>query len=172
MNVQEAIIKRRSIRKFLNKNIPDEAIEELIEALRWAPSAGNLQSRYFYFVYNKEIKEKLAEAAFGQKFLATAPLVIVICADLKTSAGKYSQRGKDLYSIIDASLSVENLFLQAVELGLGCVWVGAFDENKVAEILDLPENLKPIGIIPVGYPAENPKPTSRKKNEEILKIIK
>ena len=166
MNVQDAIIKRRSIRKFQAKEIPQDAVDKLIEALRWAPSARNLQSRFFYFVYNKQIKDKLAEAAFKQTFISSAPLVIVACADI------LDKKNPNKWGNIDTALSVENLFLQANELGLGGVWAGAIDPDQIRKILDMSENLTPIAVIPIGYPAETPEPTPRKSNKEILKIIK
>ena len=100
MSILEIIKNRRSIRKFQKKEIPKEIIDKLIEALIWAPSAGNLQSRKFYFVFNQEIKEKLAKAALNQEFVAQASLVIV---GYKNSEIKwhYDERGEKLYTICD-----------------------------------------------------------------------
>lgn len=81
MDILEIIKTRRSIRRFQTKEIEKEKIDKLIEALIWAPSAGNLQARKFYFVFNKEIKDKLARAAFDQRFIAQASLVAVGCTD-------------------------------------------------------------------------------------------
>jgi len=167
MELYQAIKNRRSIRSFKEKKISEDGIEKLIDALRWAPSAGNLESRKFYFIFNNEIKQKLAQAALGQSFIAQAPLVVVGCADNKITQ-RYGERGKDLYSICDVSAAIENMLLMAYDQGLGTVWIGAFDEKKVAEILELPENLRPIAIIPVGYPNENPFPPERKDKEEII----
>ncbi len=167
----KVIKERRSIRKFQKKEIPEEIIDKLIEALIWAPSAGNLQSRKFYFVFNKETKEKLIEAAFGQDFLSQAPLVIVGCTNENISL-RYGERGKNLYSICDVAASIENLMLLATESGLGTCWVGAFEEKEVAKILNLPKNLRPIVIIPVGYPAEKPEAPPRVSKKEIMEFIK
>ncbi|MBZ9569692.1 nitroreductase family protein [Patescibacteria group bacterium] len=170
MFLLKIIKERRSIRKFQKKEIPDETIDKLIEALIWAPSAGNLQSRKFYFVFDDEIKEKLAVAAFGQSSITQAPLVVIGCADDKISR-RYGEKGRKLYSICDVSASIQNMILLATELGLGSCWIGAFDERKVAEILDLPKNLHPIVIVPVGYPAEKPSPPPRVLKQEAVKII-
>ncbi len=170
-NILETIRNRRSVREFQEKEIPEEIVDELIEALIWAPSAGNLQSRKFYFIFNQEIKEKLAEAALGQNFIKQAPLVIVGCTDDKI-AFRYGERGKNLYSICDVAASIENLMLLATELGLGACWVGAFDEERVSRILNLPENLRPIVIVPMGYPAEKPRPPPRVSKEEAIKVVK
>ncbi|HHT9121070.1 MAG TPA: nitroreductase family protein, partial [Candidatus Hypogeohydataceae bacterium YC41] len=165
MNILQVIKERRSVRRFQGTSIPKEMIEQLIDALIWAPSAGNLQSRKFYFVYNKEMKEKLVQAAWGQSFIAEAPLAVVCCTDLRIGT-YYGSRGKDLYSIQDVSASIENLLLVAHELGLATVWVGAFEEEKVTEILKLPNNLRPVAIIPVGYPAEHPTAPRRVAKEK------
>jgi len=167
MEVSRAIKNRRSIREFQKKEIPGEIIEKLIEAIIWAPSAGNLQSRKFYFVFNEKIKKELVEAASGQDFIAQAPLVIVGCTDERISL-RYGERGKNLYSICDVSASIQNLMLEATELGLGTCWVGAFDEEEVSKILNLPKNLRPVAIIPVGYSAEKPSPPERKNKEETI----
>ena len=171
MNILEVIKNRRGIREFQKKEIPEKIIDELIEALIWAPSAGNLQSRKFYFVFNQKIKEKLAVAASGQDFIAQAPLVIVGCTDEKI-AWHYGERGKNLYSICDVACSIQNLMLLAHSEGLGTCWVGAFDEKGVSKILNLPKNLRPIVIIPVGYPAEKPEVPPRVSKKEATEFIK
>jgi len=171
MNLLEVIKNQRSIRKFQKKEITKEIIDELIEALIWAPSAGNLQSRKFYFVFNQEIKEKLVGAAFGQDSISKAPLVIVACLDENISH-HYGERGKNLYGICDVAVAVQNLMLLAAEKGLGTCWVGAFDEKEVSKILNLPGNLRPIAIIPVGYPAEKPSPPPRVSKEKAVETRK
>jgi nitroreductase len=171
MSILEIIKGRRSIRRFQKKEIPKEIIEKLIEALIWAPSAGNLQSRKFYFVFNQEIKEKLAKAALDQRFISQAPLVIVGCTDSEIE-WKYGERGKNLYSICDVALSIQNLMLLAHDLGLGSCFVGAFDEKEVSKILNLPENLRPIVILPVGWPDEKPKAPARVSKEKAIQFLK
>lgn len=169
--ILDIIKKRRSIREFQDKKISEKMIDDLIEALIWAPSAGNLQARKFYFVFNDKVKEKLAKAAPGQDFIAEAPLVIVACVDFKRIEWRYGTRGREVYSIVDTALSVENLFLTAWELGLGGVLVGALDERAVVKILNLPESQRPIGIIPLGYPDESPEPPERVSKEEAVEFI-
>ncbi len=156
MTVLEAVLKRRSIREFIDQEVPEAAVEALIDAILWAPSAGNLQSRKFYFVLRKDVKEALARAALGQRFIAAAPIAVVACLDRRISV-RYGDRGVNLYAIQDAAASIENMLLVARDLGLGTCWVGAFNEFDVADILDLPDHLRPVAIIPVGYPAAIPK---------------
>jgi nitroreductase len=171
MSILKTIKERRSVRRFQKKEIPEEIIDKLIEALIWAPSAGNLQSRKFHFVFNKEIKERLAQAALDQRFIAQAPLVVVGCTDDEIQ-WKYGERGKKLYSICDVACGIQNLMLLARDLGLGSCWVGAFDEKEVSKILNLPESLHPIVITPVGYPAEEPKVPPRIPKEIAVETSK
>lgn len=170
MDVMQAIRERRSIRKFTDYRVSDEDVERLIEALIWAPSAGNLQSRKFYFVRDEFVKMKLAVAALNQTFIAEAPLVVVGCADSLISS-RYGKRGVELYAVQDASISIMCMMLAAHEMGLGTVWVGAFRENEVSEALSLPANLRPVAIVPVGRPARIPKPPQRVSKREAVTFI-
>jgi nitroreductase len=169
MDVFQAVKERRSIRSFLRKDISEDVLSRLIDALRWAPSAGNLQSRKFYFISDEMTKKQIAVAALNQDFLSTAPVVIVGCAD--SSIGiRYGRRGIELYSIQDVSVSVMAMMLVAFENGLGTCWVGAFQEAEVSKILNLPENLRPVAIVPVGYPGKIPKPPSRLSVKELVEF--
>jgi len=170
-SILEIIKKRRSIRNFQKKEIPEEIIDKLIEALIWAPSSGNLQARKFYFIFNQKIKERLVGEAFVQSFIIEAPLVVIGCQG-EEIARRYGGRGKNLYSICDVAVSIQNLMLLAYEKGLGSVWIGRFDEKIVSRVLNLPENLRPIVIVPVGYPAESPSAPSRASKEEAVRLIK
>lgn len=167
MNVFDAIRGRRSIRRFLTREIPEEAIDKLIEALIWAPSAGNLQSRKFYFIKDQAIKHGLARAAMNQTFIAEAPLVIVGCTDHGIQR-RYGRRGIELYCIQDVACSLMGMMLLAHEMGLGTVWVGAFYEEDVAGVLNLPEHLRPAAIVPVGWPSRVPAATPRVRPEEAV----
>jgi len=171
MDILSVIKGRRSVRDFLKKEIPEELINELVEALIWAPSAGNLQARRFIFVKDQKTKKELARAALGQSFIAEAPLVVVGCADLERIASRYGSRGMNLYVIQDVSASIMQLMLLAHERGLGTVWVGAFDERAVSEILRLPPHLRPVAIVPVGYPSRIPSPPPRRPVKEIIEFL-
>lgn len=170
MTILDAVKERRSIRKFLRKEIPEEVIENLKNALIWAPSAGNLQARRFYFVFNETVKKKLASAALNQRFIAKAPLTIVACTDSQIRL-HYGERGANLYTIQDVSASIMGMLLVAYEAGLGSVWVGAFHEEEVSRILELPKNLRPVAIVPVGYPSSIPSAPERVSKEyAIVKV--
>ncbi|MGB9703328.1 MAG: nitroreductase family protein [Candidatus Micrarchaeales archaeon] len=169
MEFFEVLKKRHSIRVFQKREIEKEKILEIMNAINSAPSAGNLQSYKVFIVRDEKKKEKLVEASFGQEFIAQAPVVFVFCALQKEN--KYGERGKRLYSLQDATIAAAYSQLAATALGLGSVWVGAFDENKVLEILGNPKDLLPIAIIPIGYKGEEPKGRKRKKLEEIFQEV-
>lgn len=170
MNLLDAIKSRRSIREFKKDPVSDELINTLLESAIHAPSEGNLQPWRFYVVRNREIRIKLARAALEQYFISDAPVAIVVCADL-IATSPYGNRGRSLYCIQSTAAAIQNILLTAHSLGLGTCWVGAFDEKEVCEILSLPASLRPIAIIPVGYPAEKPRMPYRKKVSEVTEFI-
>ncbi len=169
MSILEIIKNRRSIRAFKNKEIPQDIIDKLKEALIWAPSAGNLQSRKFYFVFNQEVKDKLFEATSGQKQISQAPLVVVACVDYNIEK-TYSEAGIKRYMFMDVAASIENMMLLAKELGLGTCWVGSGDSERMSEILNLPDNLKAVCMVPVGYSDVEPETPDRVGVDSIEEI--
>lgn len=171
MEILGVIRQRRSVRQFEKKPLPPQVLETLIDALRWAPSAGNLQSRRFYFIANEELKAQLARAAMDQDFIAQAPLAVVACADHRI-AWRYGERGVRLYCLMDVAASVQNLLLTAQAQGLGSCWVGAFDENEVRKLLKLPAFLRPVTVVPIGFPAEQPEPPPRVPKEEAVVFVR
>lgn len=168
MDVLDAIKGRRSIRAFQNREISQEIVDKLIDAARWAPSAGNIQPWEFIVVRNPEIKRGLAEAALGQYFIEEAPVVIVVCANEERSASGYGMRGRTLYCLQDTAAAIQNIHLAAYAMGLGTCWVGAFRENEARKVLNIPEGVRPVAMIPVGYPAESPSPRSRRPVKQIV----
>jgi len=170
-DVIACILERRSVRKFKKDSIPQATVGRLVDAARWAPSAGNLQPWSIYVVYNADKKNELAAAAFGQRFVAEAPVALVVCAYPEVAATRYRERGRNLYALQDTAAMVQNILLAAHGYGLGTCWVGAFDEALVAEALDCPKGCRPVAIIPVGYPDEEPKVSARKAAGDIVQII-
>ena len=168
MDVLEAIKGRRSIRAFKSQAVSTEIVERLIDAARWAPSAGNIQPWEFIIVRNPEIKRNLAKAALNQSFIEEAPVVIVVCADEIRSSQGYGVRGKTLYCIQDTAAATQNIHLAAYSLGLGTCWVGAFNEEEARKILGVPQGVRPVAIIPVGYPAEKPSARNRRPLNQII----
>jgi len=169
VDVFKAITERRSIRKFKEEEIEDDLIYKIIEAGKWAPSAGNLQSWDAVLVKDPEIKQKLEAAAYMRDFVGKAPVIIVLGANEHKSATIYHERGRDLFSIQDATIAGQNMLLAIHALGLGACWVGAFDEELVSRTLEFPGYMRPIAIIPMGYPDETPPPPLRRELEEIIR---
>jgi nitroreductase len=168
LDLFEAVKLRRSTRAFTEEEVSDVEVEKLLEAARWAPSAGNIQPWDFVVVRESEIKRKLAEAALDQSFIEEASVVIVVCADENMSGRGYGSRGVNLYCIQDTAAATENILLAACALGLGTCWVGAFNEGEVKEALNVPNGVRPVAIIPVGRPAERPHPPYKRSLKEIV----
>jgi len=168
LDVLEAIKERRSIRAFTDEKVSEKDVERLIDAARWAPSAGNTQPLELVVVKDKEMKRKLSEAALNQTFIQKAPVVIVVCADLNRSSRGYGSRGERLYSLQDTAAATENILLAAQELGLATCWVGAFRDKEVAKAVKAPKNMKPVAIVPVGHPAERPLAPQKRSVNEIV----
>ncbi|MGB9866991.1 MAG: nitroreductase family protein [Bacillota bacterium] len=172
-DVFDAIMERRSVRSFKPDAIPDTTIMRLLEAAVAAPSAGGVQPWKFFVVLNDKVKACLSEAAFGQKFVAAAPCVIVVCGMLAEAERSYGRRGKELYVIQDTAAAVENIMVAAMGLGLGTCWVGAFDEGRVARCLNLDQSqVRPLAMVPVGYPADEPRPKRRKSLSEVCQWLR
>lgn len=168
MDVFEAIKKRRSIRAFTPEDVSKEEIEKLLDAARYAPSAGNIQPWEFIVIRDFKIKRKLSMAALDQNFIEEAPVVIVVCANEMRSGRGYGSRGATLYCLQDTAAAIQNMLLTACALDLGTCWVGAFHEEDVRETLDVPKGVRPIAIIPVGHPAEKPEIRFKRALSEIV----
>jgi nitroreductase len=158
----EALMERRSVRSFKSEPVSTTLLDKILEAARWAPSAGDCQARDVIIIQNIRIKKKLSAATLDQIFIEEAPLTIVVCANELKSAERYRDRGKAFYCILDAAAAVQNILLVAHSLGLGACWIGAFNDRMVSEILRLPMWLRPVAIIPIGYPGETPTPFSQR----------
>ncbi len=172
MELFECIRARRSIRYFRPDPIPDETLDKLLEAARLAPSAGNVQPWAFYIVRNKQIQDKLADAALGQTWMLSAPVIVVVCADLPRAQQSYGRRGVELYAIQDTAAAVENMLLAAVAEGLAGCWVGAFREEVAAKALGVdPAHLRPLALIPLGYSNEPGRTTPKRSEEDTVTFV-
>jgi nitroreductase len=131
-----------------------------------------MQPWHFVIVRSPRIKQALASAAYGQRFVTQAPVVIVVCADPERSAARYGSRGRDLYCLQDTAAATEHILLAATALGLGTCWVGAFDEAVAARALALPADLRPVAIVPVGQPSTEPEASAaRRPLSEVTSFI-
>ncbi len=159
---------RRSVRKFTSDPLPEGCEQMLLEAFRWAPSGGNAQPWHVRGVRGDELKQRLCQASLSQQAVAQAPVVYVVCADLDRAFKAYKQRGVELYCLQDTAAAIQNLLLAAHAMGLGACWIGAFRERSVVEILQLPEHLRPIALVAVGVPAEDPRVPPRRSLGEVF----
>jgi len=171
MDFWEVIRLRHSVRDYDDRDVAQDIIERVLDAAIQAPSAGNLQSWHFIIVRNEGLRTALAQAAFGQKFVARAPVVIAVCAKPDHSGSRYGDRGKDLFTIQDTAAAIEHILLAATALGLGTCWVGAFDERAATQALALPNDLRPVALVPIGYPRRpSSRSTSRHPVSEVSEI--
>lgn len=154
----ETILSRRSIRKFKKTPVPDEDINELLKAAMAAPSAGNSQCWEFIVVNDRKILNEIPKIHPYAQMVLESPVAILVCADL--SLEKYQGRW-----MLDCSAATENILLAAQEKGLGAVWVGIYPEEKrireFEKLFNIPINIKPVSLIPIGYPDETKSPSNR-----------
>jgi nitroreductase len=154
MDTFECIRKRRDIRSYLKKDVPDDVIKKIIEAGRLAPSAMNLQPWHFVVIRNKETLKELGKFCISGRFIIDASFAVVVTTD---PSNKWHE--------IDGTRAVQNMSLAAWNEGVGTCWIGAIDRDKVKERLNIPKNLHILTILPFGYPEEFT--VKRKKGKEI-----
>ena len=171
-NMQEldkVIRKRKMIRKYdQTREVPDKIINKLIDNASRAPSAGHTQVQEFVVIKDPSIKRKHRLASVNQEQVQEAPVLIVVCSNTSRSVGRYGERGKEFYSIIDGAFASMLILLTATNEGLGASFVGAFNDEKVSEILGLPEHVRPIGIIALGYSDEKPTRLERIQKDRLI----
>ena len=155
MELIDIIKKRRSIREYLQKEVSWDQVSEVLDAARWAPAAGNVQSYKFVVVGEKDKKEEVAKACFDQSWMKKAPVQIIACALIAPMRRLYGEKGVTNYVYQNVNSAVENMALRAYDLGLGSCWVGGVNESKMIEALDLPDDVKPICVLTLGYPKKS-----------------
>ena len=164
MTIYEIISRRKSIRKYEDKPVPADVLDRILDAGRMANSARNRQEWAFMAVTDAEIRKALVPACRDQKFVAGAGAVIAICS---TESEYIMACGVPAYAV-DCSIAADHIQLAACAEGLGTCWLGAFYQDKVKEVLDIPENIKVVAVLTIGYPAEEGRPKTRKEMGEIL----
>lgn len=155
------------VRKFRSDPVDDATVRRLLAAAIRAPSAGHTQPWAFIVVRDGEKRRALGRAAHEQTFIGDAPVVVVACADLSRSEARYGERARR-YGFIDAAFASLCLLLAVTEAGLGACFVGAFDDDRVARLLDLPATVQPVAIIPIGHPAESPRAMRIRRLEDVV----
>lgn len=165
----ETVRHRHSVRSYQSDlPVEKEKLNAIIETACSAPSAGDLQAYKIIVVSNAEKRLALSAAAQDQSFISEAPICLVFCAEPDRSAEKYGDRGRDLYAVQDTTIAAAYAQLAVVAAGMASTWVGYFDETKVKEIIELEAGLNPIAMLALGYPAELPEPTTRRRLDEIV----
>lgn len=168
MDFFETVSARQSVRAYRPTEITDAELEKILTAANAAPSAGDLQSYEIVVVRHTTARSALVEAAHGQAFLAEAPVVLVFLAAPDRSAARYATRGKELFCLQDATIAACYAQLAATALGLGSCWVGAFNERRVARVLNAPARLHPVCLLAIGQAAQRPVHSSRRQLTDFI----
>jgi nitroreductase len=171
MDFFDVVKTRQSIRAFQDKPIAPEQLQQILETINHAPSAGNLQSYEVYLATDRTVIQSLARATGGQDFVTQAPLALVFCAHPTRAAQKYRERGTSLYCVQDATIACAYAQLAVTALGLASVWVGAFDEDAVRQAIGVGYELRPVAFLPIGYAAETPERRSRRALAELVQRV-
>ncbi|MDD5091169.1 MAG: nitroreductase family protein [Candidatus Wallbacteria bacterium] len=169
MNVNEAIRARKSIRSYKAEPVETVKLNAILEAIRSAPSAKNLQPFHVKIITSKELTARLPEVCHGQKFVAEAPVILCFYGDQSQA---YPGMGEKFNSLeVDVAIAVDHATLQAVELGLGTCWIGAFSEDSVKSLLNIRDPNRVISLLTIGYPAKIGESRPRKTMEEIFEYL-
>jgi len=157
MDFNEVIKKRRAIRKYKKKEVSDEKLQKLYEAIKLAPSGNNRQPYKFLFVKDTEKRKEIVSKACHQDFLYDAPILMIACCE----------KGKNF----DTAIAVENMVLAATNEGLATCYIGWFERDVVSKILNIPDGMEPCILVPIGYGDETPEEKDKKSIEELVSII-
>jgi len=181
MDVLEAMHQRRSVRGFVDKPVPDRVLWEILEAGTWAPSAGNMQAWEFVIVKGLEARRKVVNTTDAgttaragvhtQEWIMEAPVVIVVCYDVKRMTARYGQKGRELLTKLDCMGCVQNILLAATHFGLGTCCVVGFDPQALKESLGIPRELTPMLLVPLGYPDHHPPPPYRLPVDDVVRLV-
>lgn len=156
METLDCIRTRRSIRKYLDQPVEWEKIVNILDAGRFAPTSGNIQNFKLIAIKEKPNKKLVSKACHDQKWIEDASVIIVIIGEPHMMTRFYGLRGEHFYTIQNATAVIENMLLAANDQGLGSCWVGAFDDDLLRRAIKCPEADVPIGVVTIGYPAEDP----------------
>jgi len=160
MSLIDLILSRRSIRSYENKDIPEDVLQQILEAGRQAPSAANRQPIRFVVVTDHDILKNLCDTLIT-RFVKTAPAAIAGCADVKSLlTGKWA--------VVDTTIAMQNMVIAAWALGIGSCWIGACNEEKVRKLLKIPDRWKFVALLTLEFPVEQPKPRKKKQFEDLF----
>lgn len=165
----ETVHRRHSVRKYqTDMPVEQEKLHAILGTACAAPSAGDLQSYRIIVVTRPDTRDQLRQRAHDQAFIAEAPVCLVFCCDHERAAEQFGERGRELFALQDATIAAAYAQLAVVAAGMGSTWVGNFDAGGVSEVLALEDGLEPVAMLSLGYPAELPEPTPRRRLEEVV----
>ena len=162
MDLLETLKQRYSVRAYKDRPVPEEALKTVLQAANDAPSAGNLQPFEIIVVRDAGTRRALAKTSYEQWFVAQAPVVLVFFTNPDRNREKFGQLGADFFAVQDATIACAYAVLAATAMGLGTCWIGAFHDQEVRDLIGAPASWRPVAILPVGYPADEPKPRERR----------
>jgi nitroreductase len=174
MDFWQVIETRHSVRAFDTRyDVSPAVVDRILQAAVQAPSAGNRQPWHFCVVRREQVRQRLAQAAHGQEFVAQAPVVIVVCTDAERSVERYGERGASLFCKQDTAVATAHILLAVTAFRLGACWVGAFDDSAVAGVLQLSATLHPVAIVPIGVPAHpSQRVTARRALDDVVTYVR
>ncbi|MCL6450364.1 MAG: nitroreductase family protein [Acetobacteraceae bacterium] len=180
MDFYEAVHARRSVRAFRPDPVPDDVMDRLLDAARWAPTGGNMQPWEFWVVRSRRAREGLVattwqgpdpEGGRPQSWMLGAPVLVVACVNLRRAGARYGRKGFTVAAYFDLGAAIENLLLAVAAEGLGACWVAGFHPDRARAVLGLPEDLEPVALIPLGYPARVARPPYRLPLADIVRRV-
>jgi nitroreductase len=181
VDVLEAIHRRRSIRSFEDRPVPDDLISKIVEAGTWAPSAGNMQAWEFVVVKDHEARRKLVDTTDAgstarggvhtQEWLMAAPVILIVCYDVKRMTARYGKKGRELLTVLDCMGCVQNILLAAMHFGLCSCCVVGFSPQLLKQALPIPKEIAPLLLVALGYPADHPSPPYRLPVEDVVRLV-
>lgn len=164
MDFLELVTSRHSVRSYQSRPVEQDKLDRILEAVRLAPSGSNRQPWRFVVVLDADVRHRLVAACADQQFIARAPVVIAGVGLLPDRVMLCDVPG----DAVDVAIALEHLALAAAAEGLGTCWIGAFDQDRVRDVLGIPASAKVIGVMTLGYAVDHPRPKSRKPISEIV----
>ncbi len=168
MDAKKCLETRRSIRKFLKKDVSWEILAEILDAINYGPIAGNVQSTRAVIIRKPDMKKLVCQTCEDQPWMEKVPVFILLCSETEQLKMLYKTRGEFLYAVQNTAIAAQNMLLKAHTLGLGTCWIGDFDEKKIRTFFQIAETARPQLILALGYPGETPEGFPKEPLENIL----
>ena len=168
-DVFDAVRSRRSVRDFKGEDVPDLVVGKLMEAFKWAPTAGNIQHLVAVVVQKPKLLKEVVNSCVDQKWAHSAPVIIVVCSNTPAVEKVFGNKGRE-YALQGTASASQNILLVAEELGLASCWIGAFSESRIKKILKMPQSIEIHNLIAVGYPLRKTKAPTKLPTHKVVKF--